>query len=66
MAAKSQRPDDCIGTTLGDKSMTRSSGNYNPRTTEQFETIMQAIEEALYYPSLKDGNWDDELLPSGD
>ncbi len=46
--------------------MTRSSGNYNPRTTEQFEIIMQAIEEALYYPSLKDGNWDDELLPSGD
>ncbi|HVO64247.1 MAG TPA: hypothetical protein VMT53_25225 [Terriglobales bacterium] len=46
--------------------MTRSTANYDARSTEQFETIMQAIEEALYYPSLKDRSWDDELLPSGD
>lgn len=48
------------------KSMTRSIPNYDPRNTEQFETMMQAVEQALYYPSLKDASWDDELLPSGD
>ena len=46
--------------------MIRLNANSDPRSAEQFEIVMQAIEEALYYPSLKDGSWDDELLPSGD
>jgi hypothetical protein len=46
--------------------MIRPNANHETRSTEQMETIMQAIEAALYYPSQKDGNWDDELLPSGD
>jgi hypothetical protein len=46
--------------------MTRSTDKYDPRSAEQFEAIRQAIEDALYYPSLKDGTWDNELLPSGD
>lgn len=30
------------------------------------ETVVQAVEAALYYPSLKGNPWDDELLPSED
>ena len=46
--------------------MTRSTDNNDPRTTEQFEAIGQAIGKASYCPPLKDSTWDDELLPSGD
>jgi len=34
--------------------------------THPLEIIVQAIETALYYPSLKGNPWDDELLPSED
>ncbi len=51
---------------VGDRSMTKSNANYDPHNSEQFEAITQAIETALYYPSLKELGHDDELLPSGD
>ena len=53
----------------GDKQMTTSTDNQNADytgNTDQWDTIMHAAEAALYYPSLKDEPWDDELLPSGD
>ncbi len=53
-------------TSSGEEAMIRLNANSDPRNAEQFEIVMQAVEEALYYPSLKDGSWDDELLPSGD
>lgn len=52
----------------GDKPMMTSTYNRNGNgsSTDYLETIMHAAEAALYYPSLKDNPWDDELLPSGD
>ncbi len=46
--------------------MTMSTYNQAASNTDQLDTIMQAIEMALYYPSSEGNCWDDELLPSGD
>jgi hypothetical protein len=46
--------------------MTPSIRNQDASKTYQLDTVMQAIEAALYYPSLKGTPWDDELLPSED
>jgi hypothetical protein len=47
--------------------MNTSTCNQDASKTGQLEaTISQAIEMALYYPSLKGNCWDDELQPSGD
>jgi hypothetical protein len=40
--------------------------NQAVRNTDQLDMIMEAIEAALYYPSLKGISWDDELLPCAD
>jgi hypothetical protein len=40
--------------------------NQTASNAEQLDSIMHAIEVALYYPSSEDNCWDDELLPSGD
>jgi hypothetical protein len=44
----------------------QGASNQAVRNTDQLDVIMQAIETALYHPSLKGISWDDELLPSGD
>lgn len=44
----------------------QGASNQAVRNTDQLDIVMQAIETALYYPSLKGISWDDELLPSGD
>jgi hypothetical protein len=44
----------------------QGASNQAVRNTDQLDIIMEAIETALYYPSLKGISWDDELLPSGD
>jgi hypothetical protein len=47
--------------------MNTSTGNQDTSRTGQLDaTTAQAMETALYYPSLKGNGWDDELLPSGD
>jgi hypothetical protein len=47
--------------------MTTSTRNENAGNTDQLEKyVSEAVEAALYYPSLKGNPWDDELLPSGD
>lgn len=45
--------------------MTPSIRTQDTRNTHP-DIIVQAIETALYYPSLKGNPWDDELLPSED
>jgi hypothetical protein len=44
----------------------QGASNQAVRNIDQVNIIMQAIETALYYPSLQGLSWDDELLPSGD
>jgi hypothetical protein len=46
--------------------MTPSARNQDASQTHPSDIVMQAIETALYYPSLKGNPWDDELLPSED
>lgn len=46
--------------------MTASIRNQDANNSHQSDIIVQAIETALYYPSLKGNPWDDELLPSED
>ena len=46
--------------------MTPSIRDQGNGSTYQSDIITQAIETALYYPSLKGNPWDDELLPSED
>ena len=46
--------------------MTPSMRNQEAGNLPQSDIITQAIETALYYPSLKGNPWDDELLPSED
>jgi len=55
-----------INLLCGDKQMATSTYNPNGNNTDQWERLMHAAEAALYYPSLEDNPWDDELLPSGD
>jgi len=44
--------------------MTPSIRNQDVNNNHPSDLITQAIETALYYPSLKGNPWDDELLPS--
>jgi hypothetical protein len=46
--------------------MTPSICNQDASQTHQLDIVIQTIETALYYPSLKGNPWDDELLPSED
>ncbi len=46
--------------------MTISTYQQTAGNADQLDTVMQAIEMALYYPSSEGDCWDDELLPSGD
>lgn len=54
----------CDDSMNGDKQMT--TYNQTASNNDQLDTITQAIETALYYPSSEGNCWDDELLPSGD
>lgn len=46
--------------------MTPSIRIQDTNNTHPSDIVMQAVEAALYYPSLKGNPWDDELLPSED
>jgi hypothetical protein len=46
--------------------MTPSIRTQDTNNTHASDIVIQAMEAALYYPSLKGNPWDDELLPSED